>query len=70
MIQLIEKHGNNWHMIINDTPVVLTKKLDMYAIGLFPLRANTDSGLRWRINRKWVSYKQIKKAIIHERKSI
>jgi hypothetical protein len=63
MIQHIEKHGVNWHMIINNVPVIFSPKLDLYTDGLFPHPANADNGLRWRINRKWVSYKQIKKAI-------
>lgn len=30
---------------------------------LFPEIPNTDNGLRWRVNRKWVSYRQVKKSI-------
>lgn len=63
MIVSIKKHGVNWHMVINGAPVIFTKFCDLYADGLVPLPANVDNGLRWRINRKWVSYKQIKKAI-------
>lgn len=33
---------------------------------LFPEQPNADNGLRWRVNRKWVSYKQIKNAIINK----
>lgn len=30
---------------------------------IFPEKPNCDNGLRWRINRKWISYNQIKQAI-------
>ena len=50
-------------MMINNIPVVFTAKLHLYTDGLLPHPANADNGLRWRIGRKWVSYKQIKKAI-------
>jgi hypothetical protein len=50
-------------MIINNVPVIFSAKLHLYTDGLFQLQANADNGLRWRIGRKWVSYKQIKKAI-------
>ena len=63
MIESIEKHGVNWHMVINGIPVIFTRFCDIYTDKLTPFPANTDNGLRWRINRKWASYKQIKKAI-------
>lgn len=30
---------------------------------LFPIRPDVDNGLRWRVNRKWVSYRQVKEKI-------
>jgi len=30
---------------------------------LFAEDPDTENGLRWRINRKWISYKQIKESI-------
>ena len=30
---------------------------------LLPQKPNADRGLRWRVNRKWVSYRQIKRRI-------
>ena len=64
MIQIIEKQDNGWHMVIHGQPCYFTRQLDLYTTGLLPLPANTDNGLRWRINRKWVSYRQIKKIIL------
>ena len=48
MIQLIKYQSGNWHMIINNVPVIFTAKLHLYTDGLFPLRANVDNGLRWK----------------------
>jgi hypothetical protein len=64
MIQVIEKQGNSWHMLINGIDCTFYKSIALY-IGneIYPAKPNTDNGLRWRIGRKWVSYNQIKVAI-------
>lgn len=63
MIQVIEKQFDSWHMIVNDLPITFTKQLQLFTDGLLPINPDCRNGLRWRINSKWVSYNQIKKAI-------
>jgi hypothetical protein len=63
MIQVIEKQGHIWHMIIHGENVLFSRNIKLYINGVISLQPNVDNGLRWRINRKWVSYNQIKKAI-------
>lgn len=64
MIEVIEKQGNSWRMLIDGEPFSFLP-LSLYrGNDLFPIPADAEHGLRWRIERnKWVSYKQIKKAI-------
>lgn len=62
-IQNIEKQGDNWHMTIHGHRCIFTKTLHLYTTGLLPVQPDTTNGLRWRINRHWISYNQIKKAI-------
>ena len=68
MIQLIENKSNNWHIKINGVDCTFIPMALFKENNLFAEKANCENGLRWRINRKWVSYKQIKKAI-YERKT-
>lgn len=63
MIQLIERQYNSWHIKFNNADLIfIPPQLFLYN-SFIPLKANADNGLRWRVNRKWVSYNQIKKAI-------
>lgn len=66
MIQLIDKQGNKWHMIINGVECVFIPLSLFVGNRLLPEKPNVDKGLRWRVNRKWISYKQIKYAIINK----
>jgi hypothetical protein len=65
MIQVIERQNNNWHMVINGKACTFAVKPLALYIGnnLFAEIPDTENGLRWRINRKWISYLQIKAAI-------
>ena len=63
MIQLIEHKGSSWHMIIHGIdctfiPMNLYIGNDLYAV-----KPDCENGLRWRVNRKWVSFNQIKNVI-------
>lgn len=66
MVQVIENNGNKWHMIINGVDCVFIPLSLFVGNNLFPTKPNVEKGLRWRVNRKWVSYKQIKNAIINK----
>lgn len=63
MIKDIIYQHDSWHITIHGQRCIFTKTLQLYTTGLLPLQPNTTKGLRWRINRRWVSYNQIKKAI-------
>lgn len=63
MIELKHKQGNNWHITINGIDCMFTPIALYIGNNLYPEKANADNGLRWRINRKWVSYNKIKIAI-------
>ena len=65
MVYLIGYKQNSWHIFINDVECYFTCKPIALYIGnnIFCEEPSADNGLRWRINRKWVSYNQIKKAI-------
>lgn len=63
MIQIIEKQANGWHIKFNNAHLIFMPPQLFMENSFIPLKANADNGLRWRVNRKWVSYNQIKKAI-------
>ena len=65
MLQLLEKDGNKWHMLIHEKECMFTPMVLYVGNNLYPEKPNSDRGLRWRVNRKWVSYNQIK-ALISE----
>ena len=62
MIQLIDNKAGIWHLNINEVYCTFIPPR-LFIKGLLPHPGNADNGLRWRVNRKWVSYKQIKKEI-------
>ena len=70
MIQLIEKKGNTWHMVIHGVDCTFIPVALYIGNNLFPEKPNADNGLRWRVNRKWISYKQIKMSVIKNKCSI
>jgi len=47
-------------MVIHGKECMFTPMALYLGNKLLPETPNADRGLRWRINRKWVSYKQIK----------
>jgi len=63
MIHIIEKQVNSWHILFDNEVLVFIPPHLFYANSFIPIKANADNGLRWRINRKWISYNQIKTAI-------
>jgi hypothetical protein len=65
MIQVIERQNNNWHMVIHGKVCTFAIKPMALYMGnnLFAEDTDAENGLRWRINRKWISYKQVKAAI-------
>lgn len=64
MIQIIEKQSNGWHIKFNDTDLTFIPPSLFLRNSFVPIKANADNGLRWRVNRKWISYNQIKDKIL------
>jgi hypothetical protein len=64
-MKLIAKQHNNWTFEFQGKKITFTlKPVALYLENdLFPLNPNCNNGLRWKICNKWISYKQIKKAI-------
>lgn len=63
MIQLIDKQGNNYRLLI-DGKQYFFYKLSLWKDGIVPLKSGLNNGsLSWNIGKKKVSYWQIKKAI-------
>jgi len=63
MIQIIEKQSNGWHITFNNVDLIFIPPQLFLHNSFIPLKANADNGLRWRVNRKWISYNQIKSEI-------
>jgi len=63
MIQIIERQENGWHIKFDDADLIFIPPLLFPCNSFVPIKANADNGLRWRVNRKWVSYNQIKSEI-------
>lgn len=62
-IQLIEKQKGSYRLLIYGIECVF-KPMELFTTGLFPVKKCLNNGsLGWYVNRKFVSYKQIKKAI-------
>lgn len=63
MIQYIEHKDGKFYMNIHNVECYL-HKINLYTNGLAPhKRADKPSTIGWYINRKFVSYQQIKNAI-------
>ena len=63
--QVVDSQNNIWHMIINGKRCTFMIPIALYLENeLSPLKPDVDNGFRWRVNRRWVSYKQIKNAIL------
>ena len=64
MVQLIEKQKGKFCMNINGIDCTFMAMSLFVGNNLFPVEAKVKgSTLGWYINRKWISYKQIKKVI-------
>lgn len=62
-IQMIEKQKNNYRLTVYGIECLFIP-LDLFTTGLFPVKKCLVNGsLGWYVNRKFVSYNQIKKAI-------
>ena len=68
MIQIIERQYNGWRIAFNGAQLFFYPPSLYFLNSFVPLKANADNGLRWRVNRKWISYNQIK-AKINENKT-
>jgi len=64
MLQVINKQSNGWTLMIYGRECFFSKKLHLFTETMKPLNPNANGGLRWRLNGKWVSYKQIKSQIL------
>lgn len=69
MIEIIKYQRNIWHMQINGKACFLhTKPIALFVENnLLPKPPNCSNVLRWRVNRKWISYLQIKRAILNSK---
>ena len=64
MVQLIEKQNGKFCINIHGVDCVFMPMSLFVGNNLFPVEAKVKGGtLGWYINRKWISYKQIKKVI-------
>lgn len=63
-IQLIEKQKGSYRLMIYGIDCVF-KPMELFTTGLFPVKKCMNNGsLGWYVNRKFVSYKQIKKVLV------
>ena len=60
MIELIEKQKGGWHIKISGDDYFFTGTKLYKGNNLIPVTPNADKGLRWRVNRSWVSYLGLK----------
>lgn len=66
-IQLIEKQGNKYRLQIDNIECLFIP-LDLFTTNFLPAkRCLNNNSLGWYVNRKFVSYKQIKKVILWEK---
>jgi hypothetical protein len=62
-IQLIDKQNNNYRLLIDGFKCLFIP-MELFTKGLFPVKkCLNNNSLGWYVNRKFVSYKQIKKSI-------
>lgn len=62
-IQLLERKDNNYRLLIDNIECLFIP-LDLFTTGLSPVKRTTvNNSLGWYVNRKFLSYKKIKKAI-------
>lgn len=62
-IELIEKHGNNYRLLINGIECLFIP-LDLFTTGLLPVkRTQVNNSLGYYVGGKFISYKKIKKVI-------
>lgn len=68
-MQVIKYQSGIWHMAINGKICQLHLKPVALFVenNLLPELPDCSNGLRWRVNRKWVSYRQIKHAILNNK---
>lgn len=63
-IKLIEKQGNIYRLLIGGTTCDFIP-MELFTTGILPVKKCMVNGsLGWYVNRKFASYKKIKKAII------
>lgn len=63
-VELIEKQGNKYRLKINGTECLFIP-LDLFTTNFLPVkRCLNNNSLGWYVNRKFVSYKMIKKGIV------
>lgn len=66
-IQVIEKQGNIYRLLINGIACDFIP-MELFVNGILPVKKCMVNGsLGWYINRRFVSYRQIKKAIIENK---
>ena len=64
-IQLLNKQGNNYRLNIYGCECVF-KPMELFTTGLFPVKKCIVNGsLGWYVNRRFVSYRKIKKVLTH-----
>jgi len=62
-IKLIDKQSNNYRLLINEIECLFIP-MELFTTGLLPVKkCLNNNSLGWYVNRKFVSYNQIKKAI-------
>jgi hypothetical protein len=69
-IQFLNKQNNNYRLLINGIECLFIP-MELYTTGLMPVKkCLNNNSLGWYINRKFVSYRQIKKAITAAKKQL
>lgn len=63
LIELIERQGNKYRLKVDNTEVLFIP-LDLFTTRFLPVKRCLSNGsFGWYVNRKFISYKQIKNAI-------